>query len=85
MATRNELANRRCDLSDINAGTIATGSYETIRKMWLKLFHLFSMSPAAGKDFSDQWGLHKLTGYIFNPAPVRPDPVSTLLRPGITA
>ena len=69
VGTRTELAERWCDLIDLDAGRIATGA-ATIADVGSELFQLI-LDVASGRKrpWSDRWGLfNDLT--LFNPAPL---------------
>jgi galactarate dehydratase len=69
VATRTELALRRHDLMDLNAGTIADGS-ATIEEVGWQMFRLM-LDVASGrkKTWAERWKLHNAL-VLFNPAPV---------------
>ena len=69
VATRSDLARRRHDIMDINAGTIADGT-KTIEEVGMQMFQLM-LEVASGrkKTWAEHWKLHNAL-VLFNPAPV---------------
>jgi galactarate dehydratase len=69
VASRTSLAQRWCDLIDIDAGTIATGD-ATIEQVGMQIFQMV-LDVASGRKqtWADHWGLHNELA-LFNPGPV---------------
>jgi galactarate dehydratase len=69
VASRTSLADRWCDLIDINAGTIASGE-QTIEEVGAAIFQMI-LDVASGRKetFAEHWGLENDLA-LFNPAPV---------------
>jgi galactarate dehydratase len=69
VASRSSLAERWCDLIDVNAGTIATGE-ATIEQVGTQIFEMV-LDVASGRKetWAEHWGLHNELA-LFNPAPV---------------
>ena len=69
VASRSSLADRWCDLIDVNAGTIATGE-ATIEEVGTQIFEMV-LDVASGRKqtWAEHWGLHNELA-LFNPAPI---------------
>jgi galactarate dehydratase len=69
VASRTSLAERWCDLIDIDAGTVATGD-ATIEEVGTQIFRMV-LDVASGRKetWADHWGLHNDLA-LFNPGPV---------------
>ncbi len=69
VASRTSLAERWCDLIDIDAGTIATGD-ATIEQVGMEIFQMV-LDVASGRKqtWADHWGLHNELA-LFNPGQV---------------
>lgn len=69
VASRSSLAERWCDLIDIDAGTVATGE-ATIEQVGTQIFQMV-LDVASGRKqtWTDHWGLHNELA-LFNPGPV---------------
>lgn len=69
VASRTSLAERWCDLIDIDAGSIATGD-ATIEEVGTQIFQMV-LDVASGRKqtWADHWGLHNDLS-LFNPGPV---------------
>jgi galactarate dehydratase len=69
VASRTTLADRWCDLIDINAGSIASGE-QTIEEVGAAIFQMI-LDVASGRKetFAEHWGLENDLA-LFNPAPV---------------
>ncbi len=69
VASRSPLAERWCDLIDVDAGTIATGQ-ATIEQVGWQIFEMM-LEVASGRQltWADKWGLHNDLA-LFNPTPL---------------
>jgi len=69
VASRTSLAQRWCDLIDVDAGTVATGD-ATIEEVGMQIFQMV-LDVASGRKqtWADHWGLHNELA-LFNPGPV---------------
>jgi galactarate dehydratase len=69
VASRSSLAERWCDLIDVDAGSIATGD-ATIEEVGTQIFQMV-LDVASGRKqtWADHWGLHNDLA-LFNPSPV---------------
>ena len=69
VASRTSLAERWCDLIDVDAGTVATGD-ATIEQVGMQIFQMV-LDVASGRKqtWADHWGLHNEIA-LFNPGPV---------------
>jgi galactarate dehydratase len=69
VASRSPLAERWCDLIDVDAGTIATGQ-ATIEQVGWQIFEMM-LEVASGRrqTWADKWGLHNDLA-LFNPTPL---------------
>jgi galactarate dehydratase len=69
VSSRSSLAERWCDLIDIDAGTIATGD-ATIEQVGMNIFQMV-LDVASGRKqtWADHWGLHNDYA-LFNPSPI---------------
>ncbi len=69
VASRTSLAQRWCDLIDVDAGTVATGD-ASIEEVGMQIFQMV-LDVASGRKqtWADHWGLHNELA-LFNPGPV---------------
>jgi galactarate dehydratase len=69
VASRSALAQRWCDLIDVDAGTIATGE-ASIQEVGWQIFNLvLDVASGRRKTWADHWGLHNDLA-LFNPTPL---------------
>ena len=68
VVTRNELARRWHDLTDVNAGRIVSGDI-SIEDLGREIFHLILQVAGGKKTAAERLGIHNYMA-VFNPAPI---------------